>query len=956
MNYNKKNKGSEWRKWDLHIHTPCSILNNEFGQNWDNYVKQLFKKAIEDDIHAIGITDYFTIEGYKTLKNDYLTNDDKLKELFDDNEIERIKKILILPNIEFRIDKLVVAKKNAPLAPDSRVNLHLILSDQIEIVEIEEFLNNLEFEVLSSQRDVEKRSLNSRNLASLGAQLKTQQQSFQNYSDTFVGMMNASISEDNLIKVLNARNSIFGGKYLIGLPADEDLSAVSWTSQGHLIRKNLLRKCSFIFSSNPNTIAFGLGKKHDTIRDFINEFGSLKPCIWGSDAHDYDKLFKPDLNRVTWIKAANTFEGLKQVIYEPVSRLSINESKPIPPPRKINLLKIDFPADTTIIRSEDRHLPDKSAEFCLRGEKEIYFSPYFTCIIGGRGTGKSTILNIIAKKIGHDASFFKTNILRTYQEPNVPKEIKELDNFITIEGTGEIEYISQNEVELFAQDKEKLTTAIYDRLSQKSDVDFSPYETKIQKNIVLINKQLRDVNTIHEKKVELSHIEKLLENDQKIVSSFDNPTYAHLTNEINKAGSSIERINIAKQKYTDLITSISELSNKYDYKISDPNLIEKYIQGIITKLGAIISEDFNFELIDKEIEKLQTLQSDLSSQLEEYLKSQGLSQENINDYERAAKAVPQYATQISNLTSEINEIEKALDIFDENQKAFFDDKISLEQVIQKTLEPLNTVLKSNNPNVKDIKFVYEFDYEKVKEAIFSAFWNYFENKRPKDFGLNSPSDAVGRYLFENDPLSVLKLTKEVFCSRYELKGKSEKGETQAKQYLLKLFESDVNFEIYKLLILRCCVNPLEYKSIIGFYDNRELKSCSFGQRCTAVIVALLTFGNKPLIIDEPEAHLDSKLIAEYLVDLVKQRKHERQIIFATHNANFVINGDAELVLHLEIGENNETYITPVSIENIEHREKLLLLEGGEEAFRKRERRLLKIENIDSSNFMITSAT
>jgi len=54
----------------------------------------------------------------------------------------------------------------------------------------------------------------------------------------------------------------------------------------------------------------------------------------------------------------------------------------------------------------------------------------------------------------------------------------------------------------------------------------------------------------------------------------------------------------------------------------------------------------------------------------------------------------------------------------------------------------------------------------------------------------------------------------------------------------------------------------------------------------------------------------------------------------------VINGDAELILHLEVGENNETMITPVSIENITHREKLLLLEGGEEAFRKRDKRLI----------------
>ncbi|MCW8995284.1 MAG: hypothetical protein OQK77_05675 [Psychromonas sp.] len=48
-------RGSEWRKWDLHVHTPASVLRNEFGDDWDKYVVTLFKKAIENDISAIGI-------------------------------------------------------------------------------------------------------------------------------------------------------------------------------------------------------------------------------------------------------------------------------------------------------------------------------------------------------------------------------------------------------------------------------------------------------------------------------------------------------------------------------------------------------------------------------------------------------------------------------------------------------------------------------------------------------------------------------------------------------------------------------------------------------------------------------------------------------------------------------------------------------------------------------------
>lgn len=85
--------GSEWRKWDFHVHTPYSVLNNQFGINasgdsdtgFDRYVQQLFSKAIEKDIWAIGITDYFSIDGYKRIHNNYLNNPTKMAELFPDD-------------------------------------------------------------------------------------------------------------------------------------------------------------------------------------------------------------------------------------------------------------------------------------------------------------------------------------------------------------------------------------------------------------------------------------------------------------------------------------------------------------------------------------------------------------------------------------------------------------------------------------------------------------------------------------------------------------------------------------------------------------------------------------------------------------------------------------------------------------------------------------------------------
>jgi len=286
-------RGSKWRKWDLQIHTPFSILNNGFGDPskeniWDNYVKTVFKKAIEKNIAVIGITDYFSLDGYEKIKNEYLNNESKVKTLFTNVEMEKIKRILILPNIEFRLNKFV---------GEDSINFHVIFSDKIPINDIKEnFLHEINFVYEGNpQSQDEKWKLKIENLRKLGEKLKSEHPNFRNKNDLFVGMANAVVDDSQVLEVLSAKPSIFKGKFLILLPTDEDLSEVDWNSRDHNARKVLIQKSDILFSSNENTREWALGYKHDKIGDFINEFKSSKPCTWSSDAHSFDKLFEPNL-------------------------------------------------------------------------------------------------------------------------------------------------------------------------------------------------------------------------------------------------------------------------------------------------------------------------------------------------------------------------------------------------------------------------------------------------------------------------------------------------------------------------------------------------------------------------------------------------------------------------------------------------------------------------------------
>ena len=367
--YTEYKEGSKWIKCDFHIHTPCSVLNNQFGDNFEEYVKKMLRKALENDIQVIAITDYYTIDGYKKLKEEYLENEVKLKEIgFLDEEILKIKQILFLANIEFRLNVLI---------DNSKVNFHVILSNEIKIRDIENnFLSRIEF----SYNGKEVRSLRKEEVENLGKRLKEEQPELKG-SDYKIGIEQIAVDSHKIIELLE-NSSIFRNKYLIVVPPDEDLSNLNWRGQSHHIRKILIQQAHCLFSSNKSTISWGLGEKSENKEEYVKEFFSLKPCIHGSDAHCYEKLFRPDKNRYCWVKSIPTFEGIRQMLFEPKERVYIGETFPSEK-QPYNIIKrVKF--------------VDSKNEF---QNDWIYLNEGLNSIIGGKSSGKSLLLYYIAKTI-----------------------------------------------------------------------------------------------------------------------------------------------------------------------------------------------------------------------------------------------------------------------------------------------------------------------------------------------------------------------------------------------------------------------------------------------------------------------------------------------------------------------------------------------------------------------------
>ncbi len=120
---------------------------------------------------------------------------------------------------------------------------------------------------------------------------------------------------------------------------------------------------------------------------------------------------------------------------------------------------------------------------------------------------------------------------------------------------------------------------------------------------------------------------------------------------------------------------------------------------------------------------------------------------------------------------------------------------------------------------------------------------------------------------------------------------------------------------------------------------KKLENLSKGQQCTAILNILLLDNKDPLIVDQPEDNLDNSFIAENLVETIRENKIKRQYIFATHNANIPVFGDAELIVAMEEldGQGKVSEGGIGSIDSVGVRNKVIqILEGGPEAFRMRE--------------------
>lgn len=353
-------KGAEWRKWDLHVHSPAS---QNFAGDWNQFIIQLGNA----DCDVIGINDYFSVAGYKEIQrrlNDSGAAAEGNKPYRE--ALEKLKDKTLLPVVECRMNNVVLDKK---LKSGPRINFHLIFSPKVSPDDIETFVKSLK---------VKGTSIGSR------------------YNDSKFLLDEVSVNFVETCQQLRS-DGTFADRFLIWIPYDEygGIGPIN-PATDTLFKEGLVSEADILGSSNKEQGDFFLWKDGKfTEGQYRKWFGRRKPCIKGSDSHNVndelgklkDHQSKPT-DKYCWIKADPTFNGLRQIINEPEDRVYIGR---IPPKMKeVRLYPTRYLSHVSIRKAADADTDE------IWFDCEIPLNFDMVAIIGNKGTGKSALADVLA--------------------------------------------------------------------------------------------------------------------------------------------------------------------------------------------------------------------------------------------------------------------------------------------------------------------------------------------------------------------------------------------------------------------------------------------------------------------------------------------------------------------------------------------------------------------------------
>ena len=906
-------RGSEWRKWDLHFHTPSSYDYKEKGVTNQEIIDIL----ADNEISVVAITDHHTMDI------------DRIQEL---QQFGKDKGITVLPGIEFCSE--------------------LGGSESIHFIGI--FSEKSDFNTIWTKIQ------GKHNLTKADIERKGNERIVCNFVDTC--------------------------KTIIELGGIISVHAGSKSNSIESIKSNLLVKqeTKTTFLSDYVSI-LEVGKPEDEKLYQEKVFPSIRfklPIIICSDNHDIKNY---SLKENCWIKADPTFEGLKQIIYEPEERVRIQDEKPDFKEDKEIIDKIRFISPTNKFRKE-----------------EIHLNPNLNVIIGGKSSGKSILLYSIAKTLipNQDDELLKKGSEERYNLTSIDKDF---DFEITTKGDHQqkisdrvkgdnsiipnIKYIPQNELVKLAEPElngkgESLNKLVRQLICEDSDSK-QKYDDVFIKKVKEYDKNREGlIDSYFDTFDEIKRLEgELKTKSNKEVLETSIKINSEKVEELNKkAGLTSEQIEHYKiiqeeqqqnQKRRDLLNSdfsqtndfLQELNKElsslqgrkntflqsihknefrsyYQDKLTFIDNSINQLQGLISEIGTTINAEgkrvFNIDnIFNEELEQINNEKSNIEEELKPYQQNEEI-QEQI-------KKLNGYITNDKKLLEDIYILNKSIT---EKKEFSIKTKDNLFQLYKKSFdEYMNIIelLKDRTVELEkddlQIRGIAQFNFQKFRKNIL----DFTDGRSASNFNydiLESKKTRISEYEYSHLESEVKNIFEDVLSGKYVVNTRYNQRE------IMKKILDDYFYDYWEIT-----------------YKNDKLGEMSTGKASFVILMLIigLSKSKSPILIDQPEDNLDNRSVSENIISYLRNKKIERQIILVTHNANIVVNADAEnVIVANQKGQNDKEtsslykfdYING-AIENTfaknENETNLLksmgikehiadIVEGGKEAFKNRERK------------------
>lgn len=661
-------------------------------------------------------------------------------------------------------------------------------------------------------------------------------------------------------------------------------------------------------------------RTHDNLTQFKRYCGYLPALVEGSDPKSITDIGKGD--KCTYLKIGEySYDAIKFALQDHKDRVSEN----VPDSKHGFIESISF----------------QGGKF---DGQTIIFSRDLNTLIGIRGSGKSSVLEAVRYVLGLTAQMdkeYKESLVKNVfgsggkatlsvidkhgKRYSVSRIFGERINVLDENGNDlninpislfdGVQYFGQKDLSSSADHENGLLEKLISgRIGQPSNLDSCVNE------LVRTVERLLDVSKIPQQMTEVTTLQTELEHKLSIFEEKGvadklkkQSGYATDTTKLdavkNRIDAILRDIRNAFSKNTVASNALDGYSSDFNKDIfDDVSTVLSLIDAQLTQIGSCIAE------IEKQCSSMEDIISCLKERTDSLADEFAEIKREIKDETLDVDSFVKMTTELQKTKEKLKQLSEEASSKSKIEASFTKATRERNEVLLTTYNAYKAETERINQNQTELRI--EITFKGDREGFKSQLKNDFKGTGISDTKYQAISDAFTDY--------AAIIEDWIICDGNKLKSIVTSSE------YVKL--EDKLRDQYEELLRRQVENKVDI-----YYHGKLLRQHSIGQRASALILFILTQDDNDMIfIDQPEDDLDNKVIYDEVITAIVEKKPYMQFIFATHNANIPVLGDSERVLVVEF---QETKID-VAQGNIDldstHKQIVDIMEGGKEAFEKRQ--------------------